>query len=93
MAVFLTEAFTAFLFENDKFVPFQVAQNFGAYRSTFNVGSTDGYIAVPINEMYGIEGNSITFIRCQPVDEDLMTFLNFKLLTGDGNNRKHVKNQ
>jgi hypothetical protein len=27
------------------------------------------------------------------VDEDLLTFLNFELLTGDGNDCEHVDNQ
>jgi hypothetical protein len=43
--------------------------------------------------MYGIEGNRISFIGCQPVDEDLLTFLNFELLTGNGNDCEHVENQ
>jgi len=43
--------------------------------------------------MHGIEGDFVAFIGCQPVDEDLLTFLNFELLTGDGNNCEHIENQ
>jgi hypothetical protein len=46
-----------------------------------------------INKMHGIEGDRISFLSCQPVDEDLLTFLNFELLTGDGNDCEHVENQ
>jgi hypothetical protein len=43
--------------------------------------------------MHGVEGDFVAFSGCQPVDEDLLTFLNFELLTGNGNNCEHVENQ
>ena len=89
VAVFLAVALAALLFENDHFVAFQVSDDAGANISTFDVGHADGYLAVVVNKMNGIETYSVAFVGCQPVDEDLLTFLNFKLLTGDGNNCEH----
>jgi hypothetical protein len=89
VAVFLTVAFTAFLFENDHFITFQVADYTSANISTFDVGHANGYFTVVINKMNGIETHCVAFVGCQPVDEDLLTFLNFELLTGDGNNCEH----
>ena len=93
VAVFLAVAFAALLVENDHFVAFHVTEHAGAYAGALDVGSADGYFTVVLDEMHGIEGNFISFGSCQPVDEDLLTFLNFELLTGDGNNCEHVDNQ
>jgi hypothetical protein len=70
-----------------------VSQNACLNGSSFHIGSTNGYFTVVVEQMYGIEGNRISFIGCQPVDEDLLTFLNFELLTGNGNDCEHVENQ
>lgn len=93
VTVFLAVTLAAFFVENDDFVTFNVAQNTGADGSAFNVGSADGHLAVIIEQVNGVEGNRISFIGCQPVDEDLLTFLNFELLTGNGNDCEHVDNQ
>lgn len=93
VTVFLAVAFAAFFVENDDFVTFHVTQNAGADRSTFDIRYTDGHFAVIVEQVHGVEGNRISFIGCQPVDEDLLTFLNFELLTGDGNDCEHVDNQ
>ena len=90
VAVFLAIAFTAFLVENDHFIAFYVAQNAGFDAGAAEQRRTDGNFTLILDEVYGVEGNRISFIRCQPVDEDLLTFLNFELLTGNGNNCEHV---
>ena len=89
MAVFLAIAFAAFLVENDHFVTLYMANYTGTDVGATDKRCTDGDTTPILNEVYGVEGNRISFIRCQPVDEDLLTFLNFKLLTGDGNNCEH----
>jgi len=91
VTVFLAVAFTAFLVENDHFVAFYMAQNAGLDVGATDQWSTNGNFTLILDEVYGIEGNRISFIRCQPVDEDLLTFLNFELLTGDGNNCEHIE--
>ena len=93
VTVFLAVALAALLVKHDDFVTFHVAQYAGADGSTFDVGGTDGHFAVIVEQVHGIEGDRISFIGCQPVDEDLLTFLNFELLTGDGNYCEHVDNQ
>ena len=93
VAVFLAVAFAAFLVENDHFIAFYVAQNAGFHAGAAQNGRTQGNFTLILYEVYGIEGNRISFIRCQPVDEDLLTFLNFELLTGDGNNCEHIDNE
>ena len=89
VTVFLAVALTALLFEYDHFVALQMTEDAGAHLSTFNVGHAYGYVTVVIYKMNGVETHSVAFVGCQPVDEDLLTFLNFKLLTGDGNNCEH----
>ena len=93
VAVFLPVAFAAFFVENDHFIAFQVAEHAGFYTGAAYVGGADGYLAIAINQMYGVEGDGVAFLCCQPVDEDLLTFLNFELLTGNGNDCEHVENQ
>jgi hypothetical protein len=93
VAVFLAIAFAAFLVENDHFITFYMAQNAGLDVGATDQRGTDGNFTLILDEVYGIEGNRISFIRCQPVDEDLLTFLNFELLTGDGNNCEHIDNE
>ena len=93
VAVFLAIAFAAFLVKYDNLIAFYVAQYAGAYAGAFDVGRADGHFTVVLNEMHGVEGNLVPFIGCQPVDEDLLTFLNFELLTGNGNDCEHVENQ
>ena len=90
VAVLLPVALAALLVEYDHFVAFQVRKNAGAHFSAFNVGHADGYFTVIVNQMNSIETHRVAFVGCQPVDEDLLTFLNFKLLTGDGNDSEHV---
>ena len=93
VAVFLAIALTAFLLENDHFVAFHVLEHAGVDAGALHVGSTDGYVGAVVDKMYGVEGNGVTHTGCQPVDEDRLTFLNFELLTGDGNDCEHVDNQ
>jgi hypothetical protein len=93
VAVFHAIAFTAFLFENDNFVPFDMAEDTGADAGSAYIGCSDGYFTIIFNKVHGVKGNLLAFLRCQPVDEDLLTFLNFVLLTGDGNNCEHVEYQ
>jgi hypothetical protein len=93
VAVFHAIAFAAFLFENDHFIALDVAEHIHGNAGTFQVWRTDLYNPVVVDQVYVAEGDRISYIRCQPVDEDLLTFLDFKLLTGDGNNCKHVDNQ
>ncbi len=93
VAVFLAVPFAALLVENDDFIAFHVAQNAGANACTLDIGRADGHFTVVLDEMHGVEGEFLAFLSCQPVDEDLLTFLNFELLTGDGNNCEHVDNQ
>lgn len=93
VAVFLTVAFAAFFVKNDQFVAANVAEHVGLDAGAFHVGGADGYVTVTIDEVYGVEGERISFVGCQPVDEDLLTFLNFELLTGNGNDCEHVKDQ
>lgn len=93
VTVFLAVAFAAFLVKHDDFVAFHVTKHAGAHTRTFNIWCADGDIAVVLDKMHGVEGDFVTFIGCQPVDEDLLTFLNFELLTGDGNNCEHIENQ
>ena len=93
MAVFLAIALAAFLFENDHFITLYVAHHDGFDERATHIGYADGEIAVILDEMHGVEGDSVAFLSCQPVDEDLLTFLNFKLLTGDGNDCEHIDSQ
>jgi hypothetical protein len=93
VAVFLAVTFAAFFVKHDDFVAFHMADYAGANACAFDVGRADGHFAVVLDEMHGVEGDFVTFIGCQPVDEDLLTFLNFELLTGDGNNCEHIENQ
>jgi hypothetical protein len=93
VAVFLTVTFAAFFVKDNDFVTFHVVQYAGAYGSAVDIGCADGYFTVIVEQMYGVEGDRISYIGCQPVDEDLLTFLNFELLTGDGNDCEHVDNQ
>ena len=89
VTVFLAITFTAFLFKNDYFIPLHVPKHAGFDERAADIGDADGKITVILDEMYGIEGDSISFFSCQPVDEDLLTFLNFELLTGNGNDCEH----
>ena len=93
VAVFLAVTLAALFVKHDDFIAFHVAQYAGAYAGAFDVGGADGHLTVVLDEMHGIEGDFIAFSSCQPVDEDLLTFLNFELLTGDGNNCEHIENQ
>ena len=93
VAVFLAVALAALLVKNNHFVAFHVAEHAGVDAGSTDVGHPDGDTSVVLDEMYGIEGDRISFLCCQPVDEDLLTFLNFELLTGDGNNCEHTDNQ
>jgi hypothetical protein len=93
VTVFLTVAFAAFFVKDDDFVAFNVAEHAGCDLGAGQIGGADRYITTAINKMHGVEGDRISFLSCQPVDEDLLTFLNFKLLTGDGNDCEHVENQ
>ena len=93
VAVFHAIAFAAFLFENDHFIALDMAEHIGGNADAFQIGRTNLYILPVVKEVHVAERERISFVRCQPVDEDLLTFLNFKLLTGDGNNCKHVDNQ
>ncbi len=93
VAVFLAIALAAFLFENDHFITLYVAQYDALDERAAHVGDANGEITVILNEMHGVERDSIPFLSCQPVDEDLLTFLNFKLLTGDGNDCEHIDSQ
>ena len=92
VAVFLAVAFAAFLVKNNHFVALNVAEHVGAYLCAFQVRGAERHFAVVVDKMHGIEGDGVAFLGCQPVDEDLLTFLNFKLLTGDGNDCEHVVN-
>ena len=89
VTVFLAVAFAAFLVEDDNFITFHMAQHAGFNRGAFDIRNAEGHFAVIVEQMHGVEGNRFSFIGCQPVDEDLLTFLNFELLTGDGNNCEH----
>lgn len=91
--VFLAVAFAAFLVKNDHFVAFDMAEYAGFYAGAAHIGSADSDLAITINQMHGVEGDRVAFLSCQPVDEDLLTFLNFELLTGNGNDCEHVENQ
>ena len=93
VTVFLAVAFTAFFVKHDDLVTLYVAKHAGADRGAFDVGHTEGYFAVIVKKMHGIKRDRISFIGCQPVDEDLLTLLNFELLTGNGNDCEHVDNQ
>jgi hypothetical protein len=89
VTVFLAVAFAAFLVKHDDFVTLYVADNAHLDTGSFDIWLADADVAIIINEVYGVEREGISFIRCQPVDEDLLTLLNFELLTGDGNYCKH----
>ncbi len=91
VAVFLTIAFAAFLFEDDYFVALHMAQHTGLDERAADVWDANSEIAVILDEMHGVERDSVSFLSCQPVDEDLLTFLNFELLTGNGNDCEHIK--
>lgn len=93
VAIFHAVAFTAFLFEDDNFVALQVCDNAGFYAGAADVRCADGNFISVGQEMNVAKCEGIALLRCQPVDEDLLTFLNFKLLTGDGNNCEHIENQ
>lgn len=93
VAVFLAVAFAALLVKNDDLVTLDVAEHTGSDARAFDIGRANGYLAVVLDEMHGVEGDFVPFSSCQPVDEDLLTFLNFELLTGDGNNCEHIDNQ
>jgi hypothetical protein len=86
-------AFAAFLFEDDDFVTLDVAEDACFDACAAYMGCSDGYTTVVFDQVYIAERDGVPFLGCQPVDEDLLTFLNFKLLTGDGNNCEHVDNQ
>ena len=70
-----------------------MAHHAGFDKRAAHEGSANGEVTVILDEMHGIEGDSVPFLSCQPVDEDLLTFLNFKLLTGDGNDCEHIDSQ
>ena len=93
VAVFLAVGFAALFVKYDDFVAFQVGQYAGTNGSAFDIGYTDGNLAVIVKKMDGIERDRISFIGCQPGDADLLTLLNFELLTCDGNDCEHVDNQ
>ena len=93
VAVFLAIAFAALFVKNDDLVALHMAEHTGADTGTFDIGRAEGDIAVVLDEMHGVERDFVPFIGCQPVDEDLLTFLNFELLTGDGNDCEHIENQ
>jgi hypothetical protein len=93
VAVFLAVAFAALFVKYDDFVAFHVAKHAGANACALDVGCADSDIAVVLDEMHGVERDFVSFISCQPVDEDLLTFLNFELLTGNGNDCEHIENQ
>jgi hypothetical protein len=93
VAIFFAVTFAAFFVKNNDFVTFHVVQDTGAYGSATDIGGADGYFTVIVEQVHGVEGDGISYVGCQPVDEDLLTFLNFELLTGDGNDCEHVDNQ
>lgn len=93
VAVFLAVPFAAVFVEDDDFIAFHMTQHAGFHGCALDVGHAESHFAVVVEQVYGVEGNRISFIGCQPVDEDLLTFLNFKLLTGDGNDCEHIDNQ
>ena len=93
VAVFLAITLTALFVKNDDFVTLHMTEHTGADTGTFDVGCAEGNLAVVLDEMHGVERDFVPFIGCQPVDEDLLTFLNFELLTGDGNDCEHIENQ
>ncbi len=89
VTVFLAVALAALLVENDNFVALEVRHDAYFYARALDSWLTDTHLTIVVDEVYGVEGDVVAFSRCQPVDEDLLTLLNFKLLTGDGNNCKH----
>jgi len=93
VSVFLAVTFATFFLKNDHFVALNVAKNAGFDADAIDVGRADLYATAVVDQMYGVESDGITFVGCQPVDEDLLTLLNFELLTGDGNDCKHVENR
>lgn len=93
VAVFLAIAFAAFFVKNDDLIAFYVVEHTGAHAGALDVGRADGHFAVVLDEMHGVEGDFVAFFGCQPVDEDLLTLLNFELLTGNGNNCEHAEYQ
>jgi hypothetical protein len=90
VTVFLAIAFAAFLFENDYFVTFDVRKHAGFDAGARDVWRADPNLPIVFEQVNDIKRNCVAFIGCQPVDEDLLTFLNFELLTGDGNDSEHV---
>ncbi len=91
MAIFLSVPFTSFLFENDDFLTFLVIK-YGSFNTGRKIGFAYADLAVIFNQMYVFKGETIPFICRQLVDEDLLTFLDFKLLTSYGDYCKHVVN-
>ena len=88
--VFLTVPLTAFLFENDYFLTFQVLQNRGVYSDTLDSGGTDLNRASVVDEEDFVENKCSVHITFQPVREDGAALFNLKLLTCDFYDCVHV---
>ena len=90
MAVFAAVALAALLFEDQHFL----AAYMILYCST-DAGSIDGRCAD--GGIAAVRGNQVDLVKLdliacfgiELVDEDLLTLRHFKLLTSDGNDRKH----
>jgi hypothetical protein len=91
MAVFHPIAFTAFLFENHDFIAFLATQYRGLYHSALQVGLAHVDLTVPVRQMNFREGDLISFSCLQLVDEELLPFLNFELLTSNSDNGEHMR--
>ena len=90
MAVFDFVALATFFLEHDELVALNVFLNGGTHRCAADDGYTERNPSVGVNQMNFREAHRVALIGCQPVDEDQLTFLNFELLTGDGNDCEHV---
>jgi len=85
-------ALAAFLFEDDDLVAFDVVCNDGGvYPGAVQYRRAYAYLAVSFHQEHLVEAETVTFGGFKLVDEDLLTFLDFELLTSYGYDCEHLR--
>lgn len=92
MPFFEAIAFAAFFLEDDDLVAFDMVCNDGSvYPGAVQYRRAYAYLAVPFYQEHLVEAETVAFGGFKLVDEDLLTFLNFELLTSYVYDCEHLR--